>query len=105
MVIDEAPILIQAVCEVLGVTPEALSGRSKVSELAFARQVVMALWCESHSLQSSCELVGRHHHTSSVYARRTIHEKLQRCPVTRERVAKILKRYSEILLANESPEQ
>jgi len=105
MVIDDSSALIQAAAEVMGTTPEEITGREKTAAVAFARQVVMALWCESHSLQKSCELVGRHHHTSSVYARRTIHEKLQYCPATRERMMKILARYREIILAKESTEQ
>jgi chromosomal replication initiation ATPase DnaA len=103
MLIDDDKALIQATSEVMGVTPEAITGRRKRYAESLARQIVMALWSDSHSLQHSCEIVGRTHHTAAYYARRAIHERLQYCESTKERVRKILQKYSEIILA-QSPE-
>jgi len=100
MLIDDATALISAAADVMGVTPEAIAGKRKTFAEALARQIVMTLWAESHSLQSSCEIVGRTHHTSAFYARQKIHSQLQYCENTRERVKKILKKYSENILAN-----
>jgi len=104
MLIDNAPALIGAAADVMGITPEAIIGKRKTHAEALARQIVMTLWSESHSLQASCEIVGRHHHTSAVYARRKIHERLGYCEATRQRLAKVLKKYSEIILADEQGE-
>jgi chromosomal replication initiation ATPase DnaA len=105
MLIDNAQALIQAVAEVMQVTPDDIIGRKKRSAESLARQIVMTLWSEAHSLQASCEIVGRCHHTATFYARRNIHNKLQYCPITKERMRKILKKYSEIILASEQENQ
>jgi chromosomal replication initiation ATPase DnaA len=105
MLIDNAPALIQAVSEVMQVTPDDIMGRKKQAAESLARQIVMALWSEAHSLQASCEIVGRRHHTATFYARRNIHSKLQYCESTKERVRKVLKKYSEIILAEEQQNQ
>jgi chromosomal replication initiation ATPase DnaA len=103
MLIDNAPALIQAAAEVMNITPEAITGRRKTFAEALGRQIVMTIWAESHSLQASCEIVGRIHHTSAVYARQKIHSRLQYCENTRERVRKILQKYSENILAESNP--
>jgi chromosomal replication initiation ATPase DnaA len=69
MLIDNAPALIHAAADVMNITPDDITGKRKTFAEALARQIVMTLWAESHSLQSSCEIVGRIHHTSAVYAR------------------------------------
>jgi hypothetical protein len=46
-------------------------------------------------------VVGRTNHTVAHYARRVIYDKLQYCEATKERMRKILKKYSEIILAEE----
>jgi chromosomal replication initiation ATPase DnaA len=101
MLIDNAPALIRAAADVMGVTPEDVIGKRKTLAESLARQFAMTLWAESHSLQASCEIVNRHHHTSAVYARQKIHSRLQYCENTRERVRKIMQKYSEIILADE----
>jgi hypothetical protein len=98
MLIDNKLALIQVTAEVMGTTPEAIIGNRKTFAEALARQIVMTLWAEGHSLQASCEIVGRTHHTAAFYARRKIHERLQYCEATRERMKMILKKYSEIIL-------
>jgi chromosomal replication initiation ATPase DnaA len=103
MLVDDEKALITAAAIVMGVTPEAITGRRKRYAESLARQIVMAIWSDSHSLQHSCEIVGRTHHTAAYYARRAIHERLQYCEATKERVRKILQKYSEIILA-QSPE-
>lgn len=104
MLIDNAPALIHAAAEVMGITPEAITGKRKTFAEALARQIVMTLWAESHSLQSACEIVGRIHHTSAVYARAKILSQLQYCENTRDRVRKVMQKYSENILATTNPE-
>ena len=101
MLIDNAPALLRAAADVMVIPVEAIAGKRKTQAEALARQIVMTLWAESHSLQASCEIVGREHHTSAVYARQKIHSRLQYCENTRERVRKIMQKYSEIILADE----
>ena len=105
MLIDNAPALIRAAAEVMNVTPEAITGKRKTFSVALARQLVMTLWAESHSLQSACELVGRTHHTSAVYARSKTLSRIQYCEATRERIRKIGEKYSENILAAEQGKQ
>lgn len=97
--IDNAPALIQAAAHVMQVQPDDITSRRSTSAVSLARKIVMTLWSESHSLQDSCRIVGKANHTSAHYARRTIHEKLLHCSKTRERVRKVLQKYSEIILA------
>lgn len=104
MLIDNAPALIRAAADVMGVTPEAVIGTRKTFAESLARQIVMTLWSESHSLQASAEIVNRHHHTSAFYARRKIHERIFYCETTRERLEKVLQKYSENILAELNPE-
>ena len=104
MLIDNATALIQAAAEVLNITPEAIAGKRKTYAVALARQIVMTLWAESHTLQSACEIVGRTHHTSAVYARAKILSQLQWDENTRERVRKVMQKYSENVLAAPNPE-
>ena len=101
MLIDNAPALIHAAAEVMNITPGDITGKRKTFAEALARQIVMTLWAESHSLQSACEIVGRIHHTSAVYARAKILSQLQYCENTRERVRKVMQKYSENTLAAE----
>ena len=103
MLIDNAPALIRAAAEVMGVSPESVTGKRKTFAESLARQIVMTLWAESHSLQDSCRIVNRHHHTAAFYARQKIHSRLQYCENTRERVRKILQKYSENILAESNP--
>ena len=104
MLIDNAPALLAAAAEVMGITPEAITGKRKTFAEALARQIVMTLWAESHSLQSACEIVGRIHHTSAVYARVKILSRLQYCENTRERVRKVMQKYSENILVTTNTE-
>jgi chromosomal replication initiation ATPase DnaA len=104
MLIDNAPALLRAAAEVMNITPDDITGKRKTFAEALARQIVMTLWAESHSLQSACEIVGRIHHTSAVYARGKILSKLQYCENTRERVRKVMQKYSENILATPNPE-
>lgn len=104
MLIDNAPALLSAAAEVMNITPDGITGKRKTFAEALARQIVMTLWAESHSLQSACEIVGRIHHTSAVYARGKILSKLQYCENTRERVRKVMQKYSENILAAPNPE-
>lgn len=99
MLIDNAPALIRAAADVMGVTPEDVTGKRKTYAASLARQIVMTLWAESHSLQASCEIVNRHHHTAALYARQKIHERISYCEATRERLAKTLQKYAENVLA------
>jgi chromosomal replication initiation ATPase DnaA len=101
MLIDNAPALLRAAADVMGITVDAITGKRKTFAVALARQIVMTLWAESHSLQSSCEIVGRIHHTSAVYSRKKIFSQLQYCETTRVRVRKIMQKYSENVLADE----
>ena len=103
MLIDNPTVLIRAAADVMGIPVESITGKRKTFAEALARQIVMTLWAESHSLQASCEIVGRIHHTSAVYARQKIHSRLQHCENTRERVRKILQKYSENILAESNP--
>lgn len=103
MLIDNAPALLSAAAEVMDTTPEAIAGKRKTFAVALARQIVMTLWAENHSLQSACEIVGRVHHTSAVYARQKILSQLQWDESTRERVRKVMQKYSENILAASSP--
>jgi chromosomal replication initiation ATPase DnaA len=98
MLIDNKIALLAAAAEIMKTTPEAIMGKRKTFAEALARQIVMTLWAEGHSLQASCGIVGRTHHTAAFYARRKIYERLQYCEVTRERIKMILKKYSEIIL-------
>ena len=104
MLIDNAAALISAAAEVMNITPEAIAGKRKTFAVALARQICMTLWAESHSLQSACEIVGRTHHTSAVYARAKILSQLQWDENTRERVRKVMQKYSENVLAAPNPE-
>jgi chromosomal replication initiation ATPase DnaA len=101
MLIDNAPALLRAAADVMVIPVEAITGKRKTFAEALARQIVMTLWAESHSLQSACEIVGRVHHTSAVYARAKILSQLQYCENTRERVRKVMRKYSENILADE----
>jgi len=100
MLIDNIDALLQATSEVMNVTKEGILGSRKTFAESFARQIVMALWAESHSLQATCDIVGRTHHTAAFYARRKIHERLLYCHSTQERIKKVIQKYSEIILAN-----
>jgi chromosomal replication initiation ATPase DnaA len=104
MLIDNPTALIHAAADVMGVLPDDVTGKRKTFAESLARQIVMTLWAENHSLQSSCEIVGREHHTSAFYARRKIHERLGYCEATRERLAKVMQKYSEIILNGEKSE-
>jgi chromosomal replication initiation ATPase DnaA len=104
MLIDNAPALISAAAEVMNITTDDITGKRKTFAEALARQIVMTLWAESHSLQSACEIVGRIHHTSAVYARGKILSQLQYCENTRERVRKIMQKYSENILVTTNTE-
>lgn len=97
--IDDAPALIRAAAHVMQINPDEIIGRRSTHAVSLARKIVMTLWSESHSLQDSCRIVGKANHTSAHYARRMIHEKLLHCSKTRERVRKVLQKYSEIILA------
>jgi chromosomal replication initiation ATPase DnaA len=105
MLIDNKLALLEATAEVMGTTPEAIIGNRKTFAEALARQIVMTLWAEGHSLQASCEIVGRTHHTAAFYARRKIHERLQYCEHTRERMKIILQKYSQIILEQRNENQ
>jgi chromosomal replication initiation ATPase DnaA len=100
MLVDNAQALIRAAAEVLKVDAEDIVGKRRKQAEVLARQMVMAIWSDSHSLQDSSEVVGRTNHTVAHYARRVIYDKLQYCEATKERMRKILKRYAEI--TNES---
>ena len=95
VLIDDKLALLQATAEVMGTTPEAIIGKRKTFAEALARQIVMTLWAEAHSLQESCEIIGRKHHTAAFYARRKIHERLQYCEKTREWLAMTMKKYAD----------
>ena len=98
MLIDNKIALIRSVADVLGVKPEAIAGKRKRFSEALARQIVMTLWSEAHSLQDSAEIVNRTHHTAAFYARKKTYERLHYCEKSKERMHKILQRYSEIIL-------
>ena len=98
MLIDNKIALIQSVADVFGVKPEAITGKRKRLAEALARQVVMTLWSEAHSLQDSAEIVNRTHHTAAFYARKKTYEKLHYCEKSKEQMRKILQRYSQIIL-------
>jgi len=98
MLIDNKIALIQSVADVIGVKPEAITGKRKRYSEALARQLVMTLWSESHSLQDSAEIVNRTHHTAAFYARRKIYERLHYCERSKEQMRKILEKYSQIIL-------
>ena len=98
MLIDCKKTLLQSAADVLGVTPEDILGKRKRFTEALARQIVMTLWSESHSLQDSAEIVNRTHHTAAFYARKKTYERLHYCEKSKERMHKILQRYSEIIL-------
>jgi len=104
MLIDNAPALIHAAADVMNITPDDITGKRKTFAESLARQICMTLWAESHSLQSACEIVGRIHHTSAVYARAKILSQLQYCENTRECVRKVMQKYSEDILATPNPE-
>ena len=95
MIIDNKTALLESAAEVMGITPEAITGKRKTFAEALARQIVMTLWAEGHSLQESCEIIGRKHHTAAFYARRKIHERLQYCEKTREWLAMTMKKYAD----------
>lgn len=103
MLIDNAPALLSAAAEVMGVSVDDIMGHRKTFSVALARQIVMTLWAENHSMQSACEIVGRTHHTSAVYARIKTLSRIQYCEATRERLRKIGKKYSENILAASNP--
>ena len=98
MLIDNKIALIQSVADVIGVKPEAITGKRKRLSEALARQVVMTLWSEAHSLQDSAEIVNRSHHTAAFYARKKTYEKLHYCEKSKEQMRKVLQRYSQIIL-------
>ena len=98
MLIDNKIALIQSVADVCGVKPEAITGKRKRLAEALARQIVMTLWSEAHSLQDSAEIVNRSHHTAAFYARKKTYEKLHYCEKSKEQMRKILQRYSQIIL-------
>ena len=98
MLIDNKIALIQSVADVIGVKPEAITGKRKRLSEALARQLVMTLWSEAHSLQDSAEIVNRTHHTAAFYARKKTYEKLHYCEKSKEQMRKILQRYSQIIL-------
>ena len=98
MLIDNKIALIQSVSDVFGVKPEAITGKRKRLAEALARQIVMTLWSEAHSLQDSAEIVNRTHHTAAFYARKKTYEKLHYCEKSKEQMRKILQRYSQIIL-------
>jgi chromosomal replication initiation ATPase DnaA len=100
MFINDSAALLSAAADIMQTTPEAIKGARKTFTESLARQIVMTLWAESHTLQEACGIVGRTHHTSAVYARRKIHSRLQYCEATRARISGIIERYSEITLAS-----
>lgn len=97
MLIDNAPALLQAAAEVMGVSVSDIMGNRKTFSITLARQLSMTLWAENHSMQSACEVVGRKNHTNAVYARIKTLSRIQYCEATRERIRKIGKKYSNIL--------
>jgi hypothetical protein len=97
--IDNADALIRAAAYVMQIEPEDITSKRRTFAVSLARKIVMTLWAESHSLQDASRIIGKTNHTNAHYARRTIHEKLLHCHKTRERVRKILQKYSEIILA------
>lgn len=105
MPIDNSKALIESAAYVMGVNPEEILGPTKTFAITLARQIVMTLWSESHSLQSASEIGGRKHHTAAVYARKNINARLQYCAGTRERVEKILRKYSEIVNKEQQTKQ
>jgi chromosomal replication initiation ATPase DnaA len=98
MLIDNKIALIQSVADVIGVKPESITGKRKRLAEALARQIVMTLWSEAHSLQDSAEIVNRGHHTAAFYARKKTYEKLHYCEKSKEQMRKVLQRYSQIIL-------
>lgn len=96
MLVDNAPALIQAAAEVLGIEPDDITSHRRIKAEVMGRQMVMAIWSDNHSLQASSEIIGRTNHTVAHHARRVIYDKLQYCEATKERMRKILKRYAEI---------
>jgi len=98
MLINCQKTLLQSAADVLGVTPEDILGKRKRFTEALARQIVMTLWSESHSLQDSAEIVNRTHHTAAFYARRKIYERLHYCENSKEQMRAILEKYSQIIL-------
>ena len=97
--IDNAPALIRAAAYVMQIDPEDITSKRRTFAVSLARKIVMTLWSESHSLQDASRIINKANHTNTHYARRTIHEKLLHCSKTRERVRKVLQKYSEIILA------
>jgi chromosomal replication initiation ATPase DnaA len=89
--IDNSQALIHAAADVMQIDPEDITSKRRTFAVSLARKIVMTLWAESHSLQDASRIVGK------------IHEKLLHCHKTRERVRKILQKYSEIILAENQP--
>ena len=95
MIIDDLDTLLDAASEALGVRREDILGDTRLQMPSLARQIVMALWSEGHSLQESAAAVGRTSHSLAVYARRRIFDGLHSKNKLRQRVKGVLELYRE----------
>ena len=91
MIIDNLDALLDATSEALSVSVDAITGSSRQKMPSLARQIVMALWSEGHSLQEAADVVNRKSHTLVYYARLRMFEGEQ----NQNRLQKVLEIYEK----------
>lgn len=95
MVIDDIETLLESAAEAVGVHKDEILGTSRKTAPSFARQIVMALWSEGHSLEASARVVNRSTHSLVIYARQRIFSRMQSNNATRERVRSVVEIYRQ----------
>ena len=95
MVIDDIETLLDSAAEVCGVHRSLILSSSRHTAPSFARQIVMALWSEEHSLESAARMVNRTSHSLVIYARQRIFSRMQSNSATRERVQAVVENYRQ----------
>lgn len=95
MVIDDLETLIDSAALAVGVSRESIMSNARHAGPSLARQIVMAIWSEDHSLQASAEVVNRTSHSLANYARQRIFDGMHGQTGVRERVKATLEIYRQ----------
>lgn len=95
MVVDDLQTLLDSTAEALGVDRATITSASRLATPSLARQIVMALWSEGHSLQESAEAVNRTSHSLANYARQRIFDGMHGQAGVRQKVKATLEIYRQ----------
>jgi hypothetical protein len=95
MRVDDAAILIDSAALAVGVDRATIMSGSRLKRPSLARQIVIALWSEDHSLQDSVAIVGRTSHSLGHYSRQRIFAGIHGETGIKEKVRQTLAIYSQ----------